>query len=73
MDIQTKTILNKAMNLSASSRALIAHDLLDSLESPDDHNSLEDWMLLAEKRIEELESGKVKGVSWDAIRENVEK
>jgi len=57
--------------LSSNERALVAHCLISSLESKQDDDVDEAWEELAEKRYRELESGVVKGVSWQEIKNKV--
>ena len=57
--------------LSSNERALVAHCLISSLESKQDDDVDEAWAELAEKRYCELESGVVKGVSWQEIKNKV--
>ncbi len=54
--------------LSADEKALMAHCLISSLESKQDENVDEAWAKLAEKRYLEIESGAVKGVAWEEIK-----
>jgi len=49
----------------------VAHCLICSLESKHDDNVDEEWRRLAKKRFIELESGAVKGVSWENIKKEV--
>ena len=48
--------------LPVSTRALLAHDLLESLGSKDNAEGEQSWCDLAERRLDELKSGKVKAV-----------
>ena len=61
-------ILSSALKLSPSERADLVQQLLDSLDQLDMER---EWNDLAEKRLSELESGKVKSVSWESIRNAV--
>ena len=66
-----KQIIENIKELSADERALVAHCLITSLESKQDDGTDEAWAELAEKRYLELESGVVKGVSWQQIKNEV--
>lgn len=66
-----KQLLESTKSLTASEKALLAHCLISSLESVEDEGVEEAWGQLAEKRFRELESGKVKGVSWSQIKTEV--
>lgn len=48
--------------LPVSTRALLAQDLLESLDSKDDAGGEQAWFDLAEQRLDELKSGKVKAI-----------
>lgn len=66
-----KQVIENIKELSQDERALVAHCLISSLESGQDDDVDEAWAALAEKRYLELESGVVKGVSWDDIKNGV--
>jgi putative addiction module component (TIGR02574 family) len=67
-----QSYLSKQLELSAAEKALMAHCLISSLESQQDEGVDEAWAYLAEKRYLELESGTVKGLSWEEIKHGVE-
>ena len=71
MSARIKNIIEEAKHLSANERALIAHCLISSLESKQDEGVDLAWAELAEKRYEDLASGKIKGVSWEKIKKDV--
>lgn len=73
MNLQTKEILNKALVLEEKERAWLAHYLIDSLEEIKDRNVEEEWLRLANKRLNEIEDGKVKPVEWKEIRNKITK
>ena len=61
-------VIQEAKELSANDRALLAHCLISSLETQHDEGVDAAWSSLAEQRLDELETGKVQGVSWDQIK-----
>ena len=63
-----KQTIENIKELSADEKALIAHCLISSLESKQDEKVDEAWIKLAETRYMELESGAVKAVSWEEIK-----
>lgn len=65
-------ILNEAMNLKPSERAVIAQKLINSI-SADEGEIETEWLKLAEHRFNEMKSGKVKPVSWNEIKERIKK
>ena len=64
-------VIENIKDLSPDERALIAHCLISSLESEHDEGVDEAWAILSEKRSLELESGAVKGISWEEVKKRV--
>lgn len=64
-------VIQNIGELSSDEKALVAHCLISSLESKHDDNVDKAWSELAQKRFIELESGAVKGVSWEHIKKQV--
>ena len=56
------TLREELLALPASTRALLARDLAESLDSTPDLRIEEAWLQLAEQRLEELKSGQVQPV-----------
>ena len=71
MAVNVQQVMEEVRYLSAQDRALVAHCLISSLEIKHDDSVDVAWGELTEKRFLELESGAVKGVSWDEIRNKV--
>jgi len=63
-------VMKNAKDLSFNDRALVAHCLISSLETKQDEGIEEAWARLAEKRYEELVSGKVDAVSWEDVKKS---
>ncbi len=59
------------MALPATTRALLAQDLMASLDSETDADVEQAWLELAERRLDELKSGQVKPVPGPAVLERV--
>lgn len=66
-----KKVIQNIGELSSDEKALVAHCLISSLESKHDDSVDKEWGELAEKRFLELESGAVKGLSWNEIKKQV--
>ncbi len=64
-------VIQNIEELNSDEKALVAHCLISSLESKLDDNVDQAWSELAKKRLIELESGTVKSVSWESIKEQV--
>ena len=61
-------VIQEAKELSANERALLAHCLISSLEAQQDEGVDAAGASLAERRIDELEAGKVQALSWEEIK-----
>jgi hypothetical protein len=64
-------VLESAKMLTSSEKAILAHCLISSLDSVQEKGVEEAWANLADKRFEELESGKVECVSWGEIKNGI--
>ncbi len=64
-------VIQNIGELSSDEKALVAHCLISALESKHDDSVDKAWGELAEKRFLELESGAVKGLSWNDIKKQV--
>lgn len=58
-------ILEQAMALPENERGALAEELIESLEPEDDSDIDPELMAIWERRIEEIESGKVKPIPFD--------
>jgi putative addiction module component (TIGR02574 family) len=72
MSAKMKQLIESISELSSDEKALLAHCLIASLETAPEDGVDEAWLALAEKRYSELESGAVKGVSWQEIKAAVQ-
>ncbi|MCA1793407.1 MAG: addiction module protein [Desulfobacteraceae bacterium] len=66
-----KEIMESARGLTASEKAFMAHCLISSLETKHDEDVDNAWKELAERRCDELVSGKVSGLSWEEIKKQI--
>ncbi|MEA3301872.1 MAG: addiction module protein [Pseudomonadota bacterium] len=71
MSAMFKQVIENIDNLSSDEKALVAHCLISSLEIQHDDSVDQAWAKLAKQRFSELETGVVKGVSWDEIKNNI--
>ena len=62
-------LLEEALALSPDERADLAAELLDSLDHGSDEGVEEAWALQIGRRVEEVESGRVKPIPWSEARE----
>jgi putative addiction module component (TIGR02574 family) len=68
MTKEVKKLLNDALNLSESERALLAASLIDSLDPGEGPTMEAAWETEIAKRISELDSGSIKSVPWSEAR-----
>lgn len=71
MSVVFKQTIENIKELSTAEKALMAHCLISSLETQQDEGVDDAWAHLAEERYLELESGAVKGISWEEIKHKV--
>lgn len=64
--MNTKELIAEAIALPVEERALMVDSLLKSLNLPENDID-EKWASLAEKRLNDLRSGRVKAVSGDEV------
>ena len=64
-------LLKKALELPTEARAALASSLLDSLDKKTDATTEEEWTQEIARRIEELDSGKVKTIPWAEARRQI--
>jgi putative addiction module component (TIGR02574 family) len=69
MTEEASDILKRALALPAETRAAIANTLLDSLdEAPADEGVEAAWSDEIQRRIEEIDSGKVQLIPYEEVR-----
>jgi len=66
-----KQVIENIEKLTSDEKALVAHCLISSLEVKHDDSVDKAWGELAKQRFTELESGSVKGVSWNDIKNKI--
>jgi len=69
MDDPAREFESKALKLPRRERARLAERLISSLDQETDPDAEKLWLLEAERRLDELESGSVSGVSADKVFE----
>jgi len=67
----TSDLLKKALALPAEARAALASCLLESLDDTVDEAVEEEWNKEIARRIQELDSGKVKAIPWAEARRQI--
>ena len=69
MTQEAQELLRKALSLPENERAELAGNLISSLDTTVDEDVDAAWQLEVERRRRDLQSGKVKTVPWDEVRE----
>lgn len=69
MSLRVDVLEEKAMKLDIGDRARLAEKLILSLDAPPEQENLRLWVAEAERRLQELRTGKAKEISaGDVIR-----
>jgi putative addiction module component (TIGR02574 family) len=71
MSPDVSDLLKKALELPSEARAALASSLLESLDDTMDASAEEEWNKEIARRIEELDSGKVKTIPWAEARRQI--
>jgi putative addiction module component (TIGR02574 family) len=66
---EAQELLKKALALPDKERADLAGSLIDSLDDTVDENAEAAWQKEVVRRLEDVQSGKVKTTSWDDVRQ----
>ena len=64
-------VINDIQELSSNERSTLLKFLIASMDEVHDQDSDEQWANLAQKRLQEIESGDVNTVSWDQLKQRV--
>lgn len=68
MATELKELFREALELTDNDRATLAGLLIESLEAPSDPDVESAWAEEAERRWQEIESGKVQTIPWEEIK-----
>lgn len=75
--METETILKEALAKPVADRAMIIRQLIASLDPPGEDEDQADvdaaWREEIARRIQEVESGAVRTIPWDAARERLKR
>jgi len=71
MTREVSELLEKALALPAEARAALAGSLLESLDENVDASAEEEWDKEIARRIQELDSGKVRTIPWAEARRQI--
>ena len=71
MNEEISELLKKALSLPPAARAALAGSLLESLDETVDGAAEAEWAAEIARRIQELDSGKVKPIAWADARRQI--
>jgi len=71
MTREVAELLRQALALPVDARAALAGRLIESLDDTVDPSAEEKWSREIARRIEELDSGKVKPIPWAEARQQI--
>lgn len=66
-----KNLMENIGQLSTKEKALAAHCLLSAMDSSTEGDVNDEWLALAEKRSNELESGTIEPTTWAQIKQDL--
>ena len=64
----TEELYRRALDLDETERAALAARLIESLDTELEDGVEAAWLAEVERRMEELDSGKVESIPWDELR-----
>ena len=68
MDPEIQRILEEVKRLPPLRRAELAVSILESLEDPSDPDAEKAWDAEADRRLEEMKSGRAREIPWEEAR-----
>ncbi len=68
MAILAEELYRKALDLDEKERAALAARLIESLDTEIEEGVEAAWLVEIERRMEELDSGKVRSIPWEEVR-----
>ncbi|MGD0367928.1 MAG: addiction module protein [Acidobacteriaceae bacterium] len=71
MEQDVSEVLKKALALPSEARAALAGALLESLDETVDESAEAEWDREIARRIEELDSGRVRTIAWAEARRRI--
>lgn len=71
MSAAFERVIDEIEELSPKEKALVAHRLIESLDTNQDEGVEQAWKELSEKRLQSLNSGGVQGATWDEVKQHI--
>lgn len=73
MSEAVRRIIDHAMKLDDSERAVVAAELIASLDGPADADAEQAWAIEIDRRLAEIESGDAEFTSWTELRARIQR
>jgi putative addiction module component (TIGR02574 family) len=64
-------LFDKALSLEPQDRLLLAQLLIGSVQGPPGGRTEEEWTAEVERRIRDVDEGRVETIPWDIVREEL--
>jgi putative addiction module component (TIGR02574 family) len=64
-------LLQQALELPTDDRLALAAELLESVEGPEDPEWAEAWAAELDRRVKELDAGRVTGIPWEQVKSDM--
>jgi putative addiction module component (TIGR02574 family) len=68
MSPELDELMKQAMSLPPEDREILANSLIESLDHPVDEGVVAAWQEEVVRRMDDIDSGKVKTVPWEQVR-----
>jgi len=69
--VTKKELRDRALELPPDERARLAHEIISSLDGPSDDGASAAWVSEIERRVQEVQDGSVKLVTWKEARARI--
>ncbi|MGH1463652.1 MAG: addiction module protein [Neptuniibacter sp.] len=71
MSAAFERVIDEIEELSQEEKALVAHRLLESLDTKQEQGAEQAWKDLSDQRLKSLESGEIQGISWNEVKQQI--
>ena len=71
MSAAFERVIDEMEELSQEEKALVAHRLLESLDTKQEQGAEQAWKDLSDQRLKSLESGEIQGISWNEVKQQI--
>ncbi|MGH1432190.1 MAG: addiction module protein [Neptuniibacter sp.] len=71
MSAAFERVIDEIEELSQEEKALVAHRLLESLDTKQEQGAEQAWKDLSDQRLKSMKSGEVQGVAWKSVKKHI--